>query len=281
MKSKLAIDKKAKGLAKVVSSSASENTDDVEEIAQLQSGESMNGYSTTSKKRTYSQSKGDSFKIDVRLLYDSKHLEHDLLAGEVGKDGNAEKIDHGLGKLLREAKDILDSSLQTMTKGLDKKPNGWFLHIDGKITRTPRNCTFGKPRFPHNLSSLGNFKPCLEALMTMMSDVERRADLIYDRCRSFGKKINRQDTNPIPATPLSVHTRPTYYSPPHNDFRLAKLPFDLFGIISQEHQDSVDSDQDINDTTTTEADEFGWTRRNSGYYNIHTKSYSDTDPYTV
>ncbi|KAF7720596.1 hypothetical protein EC973_007227 [Apophysomyces ossiformis] len=271
---------------------------DVHGVIRMKSGESMNGYSTTSKKRTYNQSKGGSFKIDVRLLYDSKYLEHDLLAGEVGKDGNAEKIDHDLGKLLREAKDILDSSLQTMTKGLDKKPNGWFLHIDGLQGHlgTVHLASPGlyvailqsKIRFPHNLSSIGNFKPCLEALMTIMSDVERRADLIRksidlidDRRRSFGKKINRQDNNPIPAAPLSAHTRPTYYSPPHNDFRLAKLPFDLFGIVSQEHHDSVDSDQDTNDTITTEADKFGWMRCISGYYNIYTKTYSDTDPYIV
>lgn len=61
------------------------------DTAVLFSDDSMNVRSITFKKRTYSQSKAGLFKIDIRLLYDLKHSGHDLLVGEVGKDGNTEK----------------------------------------------------------------------------------------------------------------------------------------------------------------------------------------------
>ncbi|KAG0178421.1 hypothetical protein DFQ28_003816, partial [Apophysomyces sp. BC1034] len=67
------------------------------------------------RKRAYSEA-CVGFKVDLRLLYDSRQNEHDLLAMEMAKDGSASKLCTDVCKLMREAKDNLDDALQHLLK---------------------------------------------------------------------------------------------------------------------------------------------------------------------
>ncbi|KAG1438870.1 hypothetical protein G6F56_012492 [Rhizopus delemar] len=64
---------------------------DVHGILRLKIGESSPCHGTMSRKRIYQQV-NVGFKVDIRILYDSRHNEHDLLASEVAKAGSSSKI---------------------------------------------------------------------------------------------------------------------------------------------------------------------------------------------
>ncbi|ORY95226.1 hypothetical protein BCR43DRAFT_295738 [Syncephalastrum racemosum] len=83
-----------------------------------------------SKKRPYEQG-NVGFKIDIRILYDSRHNEHDSLASEGAEAVSVSKVHGDLTKLFRESKDNLDDSIRHMLNGKASDLSSWFLQANG------------------------------------------------------------------------------------------------------------------------------------------------------
>ncbi|ORX58035.1 hypothetical protein DM01DRAFT_1372122 [Hesseltinella vesiculosa] len=99
---------------------------DIHGILRMKVGESSTTHGVIARKRSYSEA-CVGFKVDLRLLYDSRQNEHDLLAMEVAKDGSTSKIYADVCKLMREAKDNLDDTLQHILKNkVASLPSSWY-----------------------------------------------------------------------------------------------------------------------------------------------------------
>ncbi|KAI8364756.1 uncharacterized protein BYT42DRAFT_550362 [Radiomyces spectabilis] len=157
-------------------------------------GESSPAYGVIGRKRTYSEA-CVGFKVDLRLLYDSRQNEHDLLSMEVAKDGSTSKLCRDVCKLMREAKDNLDDTLQA---SLEKQNHISFLYMVLYIQANELHAHLGfihlaksglylalrrgKLCFPRTLSSLLDFKNSVILLASLVFDLERTALMI---CKSI------------------------------------------------------------------------------------------------
>ncbi|KAI8060043.1 hypothetical protein BC940DRAFT_337878 [Gongronella butleri] len=200
------------------------------------------------------------FKIDIRLVLDTAHDEHDLLSVEVAKTADNTKLHHDLSKLLREAKDTFDANMDNILEQLFDQPTTWFMQVEGleghlgslqldHATGMYVAVHQGKIRFPKNLSLFKEFHDTFVTLMSMMSDLERSAfmirnsiDMADDSRSSFGRRIWAPiiSTGSKPGHRLHVpHLR--YYSPPRNIVHAAKLPTGLFGPENTSYRSSTSS----------------------------------------
>lgn len=70
--------------------------------------------------------------------------------------------------------------------------------------------------------------------------------------------------------------RPTWYSPPGQQQAKSQLPFNLFGreAYCTEPEEDARSAAESDKFEEEDADEFGWIRRNDGWFNIHSKTFS-------
>lgn len=70
--------------------------------------------------------------------------------------------------------------------------------------------------------------------------------------------------------------RPTWYSPPRQQQAKSQLPFNLFGkeAYYSEPEEDARSTAESDRFEEEDADEFGWIRRNEGWFNIHSKTFS-------
>ncbi|KAI8393533.1 uncharacterized protein BYT42DRAFT_551376 [Radiomyces spectabilis] len=80
-------------------------------LLRLKIGESSPKAGSMARKRRYDEV-NVGFKEGIRSLYDTRAKEHDLMCVEATKNGLGSKLTLGRSKLMREAKDDLDDSLQ-------------------------------------------------------------------------------------------------------------------------------------------------------------------------
>lgn len=278
-------------------------------IIRLKVGESTSTYTTLAKKRLYSDIDNViGFKVDIRLLFDTKVNEYDLLAIEIGKETSMEKVTNDSGKLIREAKDILDN----LIRSLNSKVNvddicGYMLQICGlqgyiasiHLVKPGLYVTVHqkKIKFPTCISTLSTFIETLTVLITLIQRLEKNAHILKsalqeleDRRISLGKQLNRGEPL-IRQHSTSSSIRPTWYSPPRNNYSMARLPDGLFGIDSSSNLTSHNifskgSESDANENTPfnsqeeiEDADEYGWTQKKGKWFNTFTKKFSTDNPY--
>ncbi|KAG0905171.1 hypothetical protein G6F31_021961 [Rhizopus arrhizus] len=81
----------------------------------MKTGESSPAQNIVDRKRSYSDARV-GFKVSLRLLFNSRQNEHDAFALEAAKAGDPFKLCHDICKLMREAKDNLDATLQHILK---------------------------------------------------------------------------------------------------------------------------------------------------------------------
>lgn len=144
--------------------------------------------SIVGRKRSYSGSQV-GFKIDLRLLLDSREGDHDLLALEAVKEGSSSKLCYDVCKLMRESKDNIDASLLHILQRCMRIPllfwymqtNGVDAHVGNVQLSCPgvyvalHECTV---HFPRDISSLQAFKGGLIKLISVVFDLERTAMMI-------------------------------------------------------------------------------------------------------
>lgn len=64
--------------------------------------------------------------------------------------------------------------------------------------------------------------------------------------------------------------RPTWCPPPRQKQAKSQLPFNLFRREAYDSRSAAESDR----FEEEDADEFDWVRRNDGWFNIHSKTFS-------
>lgn len=84
-------------------------------VLHMKTGESSPAQNIVDRKRSYSDARV-GFKVSLRLLFNSRQNEHDAFALEAAKAGDPFKLCHDICKLMREAKDNLDATLQHILK---------------------------------------------------------------------------------------------------------------------------------------------------------------------
>ncbi|KAG1416186.1 hypothetical protein G6F58_006097 [Rhizopus delemar] len=262
-------------------------------IIRLKSGESINSISTGNKEEQYESSKSvKGFKIDLRFIYDTEEDEYDVGAGEAAKTNNDDKLLQDLGKAIRESKDVLDGLLNiVMEDSIAKSLSAWFVQIcglqgeiasvhlafNGLYVAVPQ----GKLKFPISIATMSDFLGTFSSMLLFVSKLEKCAidiksaiEQLENRRSSMGFTFNR-------ARPLieghqrSEWMRPTWYSPPGQQQAKSQLPFNLFGreaYYTEPEEDARSAAE--SDKFEEDADEFGWIRRNDGWFNIHSKTFS-------
>ncbi|KAG2235353.1 hypothetical protein INT48_004972, partial [Thamnidium elegans] len=259
------------------------------------SGESINSVSTVNKEEQYESSKSvKGFKIDLRFIYDTEEDEYNVGAGEAAKTNDDDKLLHDLGKVIRESKDVLDGLLNiVMEDNIAKSLSAWFVQIcglqgeiasvhlafNGLYVAIPQ----GKLKFPTSIATMSDFLDTFSSMLLFVSKLEKCAiDIKFaiaqleNRRGSMGFTFNR-------ARPLiegherSEWMRPTWHSPPCQQQAKSQLPFNLFGreaYYSEPEEDARSAAESDRFEEEEDADEFGWVRRNDGWFNIHSKTFS-------
>ena len=230
---------------------------DIHGVLRMEIGESSPAQGIVGRKRSYSDARV-GFKVDLRLLFDSRQNEHDLLALEAAKAGSSSKLCHGICKLMREAKDNLDATLQHILKRHMQVPLlSWYMHTNGVGTHagTVHLANAGlylalhesKIHFPRNLASLQAFKKEFVMLVSMVFDLERNALMIK-------KSMDLMDCRKDSA--LSRHVDPDNCLDANSC------------LSSSPHR------------TDLEPDEYGWVAMDNGsFYNVHTGITADRHPF--
>lgn len=266
---------------------------DIHGVLRMKIGESSPAQGIVCRKRSYSDARV-GFKVDLRLLFDSRQNEHDLLALEAAKAGDASKLCHDICKLMREAKDNLDAILQHILKRHMKMPVlSWYMHTNGVSahTGTVHIAKAGlylalhesKIHFPRNLASLQVFKNEFVMLISMVFDLERNALMIKKSmdlldCRKDSAMSRHVDPDDcLDANSCLSSMRPTFYNPPRDQVSLAVLPANLFGAATTAPVSSVPSPPCHTDL---DPDEYGWAAMDNGqFYHIHTGITADRHPF--
>ncbi|KAI9496228.1 hypothetical protein BDB00DRAFT_758717, partial [Zychaea mexicana] len=270
---------------------------DIHGVLRMKIGESSPAQGIVGRKRSYSDARV-GFKVDLRLLFDSRQNEHDLLALEAAKAGESSKLCHDVCKLMREAKDNLDATLQHILKRHMQVPLlSWYMHTNGvcAYVGTVHLANAGlylalhesKIHFPRNLTSLQAFEKEFVMLVSMVFDLERNALMIKKSmdlmdCRKDSVMNRHVDPdNCLDANSCLSSTRPTFYNPPRDQASLAVLPAGLFDATNTTSLPSVPSsprrtDLDLN----SEPDEYGWVAMDNGsFINVHTGIIVDRHPF--
>ncbi|KAG1148352.1 hypothetical protein G6F37_005760 [Rhizopus arrhizus] len=261
----------------------------------LKSGESINSINTGNKEEQYESSKSaKGFKIDLRFIYDTEEDEYDVGAGEAAKTNNDDKLLQDLGKVIRESKDVLDGLLNiVMEDSIAKSLSAWFVQIcglqgeiasvhlafNGLYVAVPQE----KLKLPTSIATMSDFLGTFSSMLLFVSKLEKCAidiksaiEQLENRRSSMGFTFNR-------ARPLieghqrSEWMRPTWYSPPRQQQAKSQLPFNLFGreaYYTEPEEDARSAAESDRFEEEEDADEFGWIRRNDGWFNIHSKTFS-------
>ncbi|KAI9016374.1 hypothetical protein CLU79DRAFT_805346 [Phycomyces nitens] len=243
---------------------------DIHGVLCMKIGESSPAQGIDCRKRSYSNARV-GFKVDLRLLFDSHQNEHDLLALEAAKAGDASRLYHDICKLMREAKDNLDAILQHILKRRMKMPVlSWYMHTNGVSAHT------GTVHIAK--ASLYVFKNEFVMLISMVFDLERNAFMIKKKsmdlldCRKDSAMSRHVDPDGcLDANSCLSSMRPTFYNPPRDQVSLAVLPANLFGAATTASVSSVPSPPCH---TYLEPDEYGWT-----FHHIHTGITADRHPF--
>ncbi|ORX53136.1 hypothetical protein DM01DRAFT_9035 [Hesseltinella vesiculosa] len=266
---------------------------DIHGVLRMKIGESSPVQGIVGRKRSYSDTRV-GFKVDLRLLFDSRSNEHDLLSLEAAKAGDSSKLCHDICKLMREAKDNLDASLQHVLKQHMQTPFlSWYMHTNGACAHvgTVHLAQAGlylalhesKIHIPRNLASLQSFKKEFIALISMVFDLERNALMIKKSMDSLDcRKDSAMSRHVDPDDYLEANSylpcmRPTFYLPPRGQTSLAVLPENLFGTANSICIPSMASSPRHSDL---EPDEYGWIAMDNGLlYHIHTGITADRHPF--
>ncbi|ORX42587.1 hypothetical protein DM01DRAFT_1411796 [Hesseltinella vesiculosa] len=267
---------------------------DIHGLLRLKIGESSPKAGTMARKRQY----GDvnvGFKEDIRILYDSRTKEHDLMCVEAAKNGLDSKLSSDLSKLMREAKDDLDDSLQhILATHLNSFPNSFFMQVNGTegmvgsihLARPGVYAAVhqGEINFPRTFSSFSQFKAQMLFLVNVIYKLERNATmvrnsmdrmLVYHEQKTLRNSIHRTP-DVLEPNHYAYATRPTFYNPPKDDPLAAKLPINLFGSPSLMAFSSAPPSPD---TSVSEADEYGWAKAGDKFFNIYSLATSDHHPF--
>ncbi|OBZ83920.1 hypothetical protein A0J61_08024 [Choanephora cucurbitarum] len=256
-------------------------------------GESSPAQGIVCRKRSYNDARV-GFKVDLRLLFDSRQNEHDLLVLEAAKAGDASKLCYDICNLMREAKDNLDAILQHILKRHMKKPVlSWYMHTNG-VTAHTGTVHIAKARFYlalheskihflRNLASLQAFKNEFVMLISMAFDLKRNALMIKKSmdlldCRKDSVMSRHVDPDDcLDANSFLSSIRPTFYYPPRDQVSLAVLPVNLFGVATAATVSSVSSPPCH---AGLEPDEYGWAAVDNGhFYHIHTGITAERHPF--
>lgn len=266
---------------------------DIHGVLRMKIGESSPAQGIVGRKRSYSDARV-GFKMDLRLLFDLRQNEHDLLAFEAAKAGSSSRLCHDICKLMREAKDNLDATLQHISKRHMQVPLlSWYMHTNGVGAHagTVHLANAGlylalhesKIHFPRNLASLQAFKKEFVMLISMAFDLERNALMIKKSmdlmdCRKDSALSRHIDPdNCLDANSCLSSTRPTFYDPPRDQVSLAVLSAGLFGAANTTSTPSVPSSPR---RTDVEPNEYGWVAMDNGsFYNVHTGITADRHPF--
>ncbi|KAI8375209.1 hypothetical protein BD560DRAFT_393046 [Blakeslea trispora] len=260
----------------------------------VKAGESINAYSTRSKKETYSSSHIKAFKIDIRFVVDMNSIEYDAAVGECAKSVEDNKAIKDEGKLTREAKDALDMILNTVDQ--DASTNIWMIQtcgascsmsvlnlFDNGLYIVNHKHSFSIPKttaqFKNSISDI------LCNLLTMKREVEKLASHITSDCNhSIDISFNRvSHTHKI--NPKLQYMRDTYYTPPRGT--KSKVPHHLFGPPSRLNISSTVSTPVSHEKINKNADIshcqgydlYGYMQNKDGkYYNKYTKKITDEHP---
>jgi hypothetical protein len=256
---------------------------DIHGVLRMKIGESSPAQGIVGRKRSYSDSRV-GFKVDLRLLFDSRQNEHDLLSLEAAKAGDASKLCHDMCKLMREAKDNLDAALQHILKRHIQEPLlSWYIHTNGASAHAGAVSLAGpglylalhesKIHFPRNLTSLQAFKKEFIVLVSMVFDLERNALMIkksmdlMDGCKDSAMSRHVDPDNCLDANSCLSSTRPTFYDPPRDQASLAVLPADLFGSTNTTAISYLPSSPRHSDIESdSESDENGWVAKDDGTF---------------
>lgn len=87
--------------------------------------------------------------------------------------------------------------------------------------------------FPSSATYISRFKPTLEALLLLRTELEfignllkRQLELIEEKRNSIGSNFNRP-SSPLPPHKFKSWQRKTWYTPPRDDSSLSHLPSDF------------------------------------------------------
>ncbi|KAG1050513.1 hypothetical protein G6F43_007220 [Rhizopus delemar] len=267
---------------------------DTHGILRMKIGELSPAHGAIARKRTYSKD-CVGFKVDLRLLYDSRQNEHDLLAMEVAKDGSTSKLCADVCKLMREAKDNIDNTLQHILKNkVVSLPSSWYMQANGldahlgsiHLAKPGLYLALhqGKLYFPRTLSTLLDFKNNVILLASMIFDLERNASMIrksidlIDDHRETTLNNQVEHDQPMHANSQLYMMRPTFYNPPRSNATVAILPHHLFGSSNTHPLSSAPSSPHHHDHS--EPDEFGWATLDDGrFYHTLTGIIAERHPF--
>ncbi|ORX48586.1 hypothetical protein DM01DRAFT_1291988 [Hesseltinella vesiculosa] len=278
---------------------------DVHSVLRMKAGESSPRLGTMARKRLYDEV-NVGFKEDLRLIYDSHHKEHDLLCLEASKSGSSAKLTSDTTKLYREAKDNLDDMVNHLLLNNSLPcPSSWFMQTNG-LSAQVGSIHLSHPglyvvtnqasiRFPSNFTAIADFKEPITLIINMIFKLEQNAQLIRQSIDRIANESSSLDTSMgRPRTVIGpcdwvYSTRPTYYDPPFDNPRNAKVPLDLFGTAdAYDHAKHTSHADGSNPTTSStisaellrNADDFGWLKADKKYFNIYTKAYADRHPFS-
>lgn len=266
------------------------------DLVRLKVGETVLSGSTYSKSDQYPNHDNIvGFKVDIRVIFDSKLEEFDIVCGEAciplpGQD----KLEHDITKLLREGK-LMQTTLQNVIIN-PKESISWMLQLSGPTCSfyTSHNTKHSEyhvsvpqftATFPSSYSQLADFFSVIEKLLMFRSSVEQIAHKLNSCIRSrLDKQQERTLQNvlgsPPHPPPSTFHSPPLYFTPPRRDNSVSLAPEYTpcvsEGSISEESgcgsDDEVDSDPDL----------FGFVLCRSGLYkNIKSDKISKHHPYRM
>ncbi|CAO3662305.1 unnamed protein product [Rhizopus stolonifer] len=254
---------------------------DIYGVLRMKIGECSPVQGIVGRKRSYNDARV-GFKVDLRLLFDSRQNEHDLLALEAAKAGDSSKLCYDICKLMRETKDNLDATLQHILKHHIQVPIlSWYMHTNGvcKHAGTIHLANTGlylalhesKIHFPRNLASLQTFKKEFIMPVFVVFDLERNVLIIKKSmnlvdCRKDSTMSRHVDSgNCLDANSCLLSTRATFYDLPRDQLLLAVLPAGLISAVNTTSIPSVPSSSHRTDLEPNlEPDEYGLVAMDNG-----------------
>ncbi|KAG2204323.1 hypothetical protein INT47_009365 [Mucor saturninus] len=261
-------------------------------IVRIKTGETVSENTTVSKANLYhNHTNIVGFKTDLRILVDFDDEEFDLVCGEgCLRDASDKKISSDTSKLAREAKEA-EVAIQHIYNSTDKdfiKSRAWLCQFIGPqcifstIHATKHQYHVVIPEFSLSFptSFLGSDGiNSIKCLFTFRDSVEKAALAIKKILGENKQKITTAKNSSrclsfIPER-LNIIPEPTWFTPPHADRSLSRIPSHIVfesGIESDDCQEDQDECSQI-------ADVYGFIKTKTGWFSTVVDAEFTTHPF--